>query len=174
LPEVALVAILDADKEGFLRSQTSLIQTAGRAARHEKGRVIFYADQITESIRRTQEAVNYRREKQLAYNQEHGITPRSVTRGAQSSLHVYDGTGDRGEQAAVAESADDVAAVIAELEDEMADAAARLEFERAAVLRDQINALKSGDYRKAATAPARDYPRARRNAAAVRGKPRRR
>ena len=172
LPEVALVAILDADKEGFLRSETSLIQTAGRAARHEKGRVIFYADQITDSIKRTQEAVNYRRQKQLAYNQEHGITPRSVQRAAQASLHVYDGSGER-EEAAVGENGDDVAAVIEELEQEMADAAGRLEFERAAILRDQINALKSGDYRKAATAP-KDYPRARRTAAAVRGKSRRR
>ena len=83
LPEVALVAILDADKEGFLRSETSLIQTAGRAARHEKGRVIFYADVITESIRKTLEAVTYRREKQLAYNVAHGITPRGVKRVAQ-------------------------------------------------------------------------------------------
>jgi excinuclease ABC subunit B len=174
LPEVALVAILDADKEGFLRSETSLIQTAGRAARHEKGRVIFYADQITESIRRTQAAVNYRRQKQLAYNQEHGITPRSVKRAAQTSLHVYDGTGEADEPAAVAENADDVAAVIAELEEEMADAAGRLEFERAAVLRDQINALKSGDYRKGANAPAKQYPRGRRTAAAVRGKARNR
>jgi excinuclease ABC subunit B len=173
LPEVALVAILDADKEGFLRSETSLIQTAGRAARHEKGRVIFYADQITDSIKRTQEAVNYRRQKQLAYNQEHGITPRSVKRAAQSSLHVYDGSGERGEEAAVAENADDVATVIAELEVEMAEAAGRLEFERAAILRDQINALKSGDYRKSAAAPTKEYPRARRTAAAVRGKSRR-
>jgi excinuclease ABC subunit B len=170
LPEVALVAILDADKEGFLRSETSLIQTAGRAARHEKGRVIFYADQITNSIKRTQEAVNYRRQQQLAYNQEHGITPRSVKRAAQASLHVYDGSGERGEEAAVAESTDDVAAVIAELEEEMAEAAGRLEFERAAILRDQINALKSGDYRKAATTSAKEYPRARRTAAVVRGK----
>ncbi|MSU49060.1 MAG: excinuclease ABC subunit UvrB [Opitutus sp.] len=170
LPEVALVAILDADKEGFLRSETSLIQTAGRAARHEKGRVIFYADKITESIRRTQEAVSYRRQKQLAYNLEHGITPRSVKRGAQASLHVYDGSGESGAEAALAESVDDVAAVIAELESEMQEAAGRLEFERAAVLRDQINALKSGDYKKAARMPAKDYPRARSTAAAVRGK----
>ena len=147
LPEVALVAILDADKEGFLRSETSLIQTAGRAARHEKGRVIFYADNITKSIARTVEVVKYRREKQLAYNTEHGITPRSVKRSAQASLHVYDGSGDRDEPA-VAESMDDVAAVIAELQDEMTEAAGRLEFERAALLRDQINALKSGDHRK--------------------------
>ncbi len=148
LPEVALVAILDADKEGFLRSETSLIQTAGRAARHEKGRVIFYADQITDSIRRTLEAVSYRRAKQVAYNQAHGITPRSVQRAAQASLHVYDGSGDEGASAALAENVDDVAAVIAELEEEMQAAAGRLEFERAAVLRDQIDALKSGGYRK--------------------------
>ena len=151
LPEVALVAILDADKEGFLRSETSLIQTAGRAARHEKGRVIFYADKQTESIKRTMATVTYRREKQLAYNTAHGITPQSVKRGAQASLHTYDGSGDQAEPV-VAESVDDVAAVIAELEDEMQEAAGRLEFERAAVLRDQINALKSGDYKRGAAA----------------------
>ena len=109
----------------------------------------------------------------MAYNQAHGITPRSVKRAAQASLHVYDGSGVRGDEAAVAESVDDVAAVIAELEEEMAAAAGRLEFERAAVLRDQINALKSGDYRKAAAAPSKDYPRAKRTAAAVRGRSRR-
>ncbi len=151
LPEVALVAILDADKEGFLRSETSLVQTSGRAARHEKGRVIFYADRETNSIRRTIDIVNYRREKQIAYNREHGITPQSVRRSAQASLHVYDGTGVKETELAVAEGkADDVAEVIAELEIEMTDASAKLEFERAAVLRDQINALRSGDYRKQA------------------------
>ncbi len=153
LPEVALVAVLDADKEGFLRSDTSLIQTAGRAARHEKGRVIFYADKITDSIRRTQEVTSARRAKQIAYNLEHGITPRSVKRSQQSSLHVYDGSGKRDEETSDAlgeGGAEDVAAVIAELEQDMADASARLEFERAAVLRDQINALRSGDFRKAA------------------------
>jgi excinuclease ABC subunit B len=170
LPEVALVVILDADKEGFLRSETSLIQTAGRAARHEKGRVIFYADKITDSIRRTQEAVAYRRERQLAYNLEHGITPRSVKRSAQSSLRVYDGSGEQPEEAVVEESADDVAAVIAELEEEMQTAAGRLEFERAAVLRDQIDALKSGDFRKPSRTPAKPYPAAKRAAEAVRGK----
>jgi excinuclease ABC subunit B len=168
LPEVALVAILDADKEGFLRSETSLIQTAGRAARHEKGRVIFYADNITESIRRTVEIVKYRREKQLAYNAEHGITPRSVKRAAQASLHVYDGSGER-DEAAVAEAIDDVAAVIAELEDEMQEAAGRLEFERAAVLRDQVNALKSGEYRKPAARPAAYAPRGKSGAPPRRG-----
>ncbi len=160
LPEVALVAILDADKEGFLRSETSLIQTAGRAARHEKGRVIFYADNITESIRRTMETVSYRREKQIAYNLERGITPRSVKRAAQASLHVYDGSGTRDEPV-VAEAIDDVAAVIAELEEDMQGASSRLEFERAAVIRDQINALRSGDYKKQAKLPAAstEYPK---------------
>ena len=159
LPEVALVAILDADKEGFLRSETSLIQTAGRAARHEKGRVIFYADQITQSITRTLEITKHRREKQIAYNLEHGITPRGVKRSAQASLHVYDGSGKSTESEAVAESnADDVAAVIAELEDEMQEAAGRLEFERAALLRDQINALKTGDFKKQVK-PSGDYGR---------------
>ena len=156
LPEVALVAILDADKEGFLRSETSLIQTAGRAARHEKGRVIFYADRETESIKRTMATVAHRREKQIAYNTEHGITPHGVKRGVQASLHSYDGTGEKAEPA-VAEAVDDVAAVIAELEEEMQEASGRLEFERAAVMRDQINALKSGDYKRAAK-PGAEYP----------------
>jgi excinuclease ABC subunit B len=146
LPEVALVAILDADKEGFLRSATSLMQTEGRAARHEKGRVIFYADVVTDSIRHTMDEVTKRRAKQLAYNEAHGITPRSVKRGVQASLRVYDGT-KQDDKAVVAESADEVAVVIAELEDEMQEAANKLEFERAALLRDQINALKSGDYK---------------------------
>jgi excinuclease ABC subunit B len=159
LPEVALVAILDADKEGFLRSETSLVQTAGRAARHEKGRVIFYADKLTDSIKRTIEITNYRRAKQIAHNEAHGITPRSTKRSAQASLHTYDGTGERDEPA-VAESVDDVAAVIAELEDEMAEAAGKLEFERAALLRDQINTLKSGHFTKAAKLPAsKKYPK---------------
>jgi excinuclease ABC subunit B len=157
LPEVALVAILDADKEGFLRSETSLMQTAGRAARHEKGRVIFYADVVTESIRRTVEEVKRRREKQMAHNQAHGITPRSVKRAAQASLRTYDGSGEDNSML-VAEAVDDVAAVIAELEDEMQEAANKLEFERAALLRDQINALKTGGAKAPAT---KTYPRPR-------------
>jgi excinuclease ABC subunit B len=149
LPEVALVAILDADKEGFLRSETSLIQTAGRAARHEKGRVILYADTLTGSIARTLEVTRARREKQIAYNLANGITPRSVRRGAQASLHVYDGSGE-GRAVEADEAPDDVAAVIGELEAEMVEASGRLEFEKAAVLRDQIDALRSGSYKKAA------------------------
>jgi len=160
LPEVALVAILDADKEGFLRSETSLIQTSGRAARHEKGRVILYADTITGSISRTLAVTQARRAKQIAYNLEHGITPRSVKRGAQASLQTYDGSGER-DEAVASESPEDVAAVIAELEDEMQEAAGRLEFEKAAVIRDQIDSLKSGKFKKLAKA-ARGRPKPRR------------
>jgi excinuclease ABC subunit B len=144
LPEVALVAILDADKEGFLRSETSLIQTSGRAARHEQGRVLLYADVMTESLKRALAVSRYRRERQMAYNTAHGITPRGITRGMQSSLHIYaDATPD---PVSVAEAHGDreVAAVLAELEQEMLDAAGKLEFERAAILRDQIEALKAG------------------------------
>lgn len=145
LPEVALVAILDADKEGFLRSETSLIQTAGRAARHEKGRVILYADVMNDSLKRTLEISNQRRQRQAAYNAEHGITPRSVKRGIQASLHTHEGEGADAVNVAEAGGDEDVAVVLAELETEMLEAAANLEFERAAILRDQIDALKSGE-----------------------------
>jgi excinuclease ABC subunit B len=142
LPEVALVAITDADKEGFLRSTTSLIQTAGRAARHEKGRVILYADRLNDSLRATLEITSARREKQMAHNAAHGITPRSVKRGDQRSLHEEK---EKEEALKVAEPKagdQDIAAVIAELEAEMIEAAGALEFERASILRDQIATLK--------------------------------
>ena len=142
LPEVALVGILDADKEGFLRSETSLIQTAGRAARHEKGRVILYADVMTNSLQRTLEVTRNRRKKQEAYNARHGITPRGVKRGDQTSLHLYK-TSDKTDALSVAETDPDcIDTVIAELETEMLDASNKLQFERAAVLRDQIELLK--------------------------------
>lgn len=144
LPEVALVAILDADKEGFLRSQTSLVQTAGRAARHENGRVIFYADVITDSIRNTMEITDQRRSKQIEYNTHHGITPQSVVRPVQKSLHESKGTEE--ETTLMVSEDEDVEAVINELTFEMDEAASRLEFERAALLRDQIDALRSGDF----------------------------
>lgn len=146
LPEVALVAILDADKEGFLRSETSLIQTAGRAARHERGRVILYADRMTSSLQRTLEVINRRRERQLAYNQEHDITPRSVVRGVQESLLLYSAGKRQEDPVAVEEGIgdQDVQAVIAELEEEMLEASRVLEFERAAIIRDQIAALREG------------------------------
>ncbi|MEM8549827.1 MAG: excinuclease ABC subunit UvrB [Verrucomicrobiota bacterium] len=145
LPEVALVAILDADKEGFLRSQTSLIQTSGRAARHEKGRVILYADVLNDSLKRTLEITEKRRTRQAAYNTEHGITPRSVKRGLQASLHASGGESTDQVNVAEAGGDEDVASVLAELETEMLEAASDLQFERAAILRDQIDALKSGD-----------------------------
>jgi excinuclease ABC subunit B len=146
LPEVALVAILDADKEGFLRSATSLIQTAGRAARHEKGRVLLYADQLNDSLRFTLEVTDERRRKQIAHNEAHGITPRSVRRGIQQSLHPRSAETTTADPLSVAEAKGDreVAAVIAELEEEMLAAARDLQFERAAILRDQIDVLRGG------------------------------
>jgi excinuclease ABC subunit B len=143
LPEVSLVAILDADKEGFLRSETSLIQTAGRAARHLHGEVILYADVRTQSIRKFLAVSEYRRNKQLAYNAAHGITPRSVSRAIESSLSTEAAT--RHQAAAVLNEAAanfDVTETLRELEEEMLGAANNLEFEKAALLRDQIRELK--------------------------------
>jgi excinuclease ABC subunit B len=145
LPEVALVAILDADKEGFLRSSTSLIQTAGRAARHIKGRVLLYADKITDSIQQTLDTTNYRREKQVAYNEEHGITPRGVERDIDESLQTPGKRYDQDEDPVshVAETDDrDLKTVIAEMEEEMLEAARSLAFEKAAMIRDQIDQLQ--------------------------------
>ena len=149
LPEVALVAILDADKEGFLRSATSLIQTAGRAARHEKGRVILYADVRTKSIQTTLDTTSYRRERQLAHNKEHGITPVGVKRSIDESLQAPGKRYDQNEEATymLAESdARDVAEIIAEMEVEMLEAARELQFEKAALIRDQIETLQSGKH----------------------------
>jgi excinuclease ABC subunit B len=145
LPEVSLVCILDADKEGYLRSQTSLIQTAGRAARHINGEVVLFADQITGSMQRLLDVSEYRRARQLLYNEEHGITPKSVQRAVQESLHVIL-KGREVEQGIVRETPSDfdLNELIRELEREMASAAASLEYERAALLRDQISELKSG------------------------------
>jgi len=143
LPEVSLVAILDADKEGFLRSETSLIQTAGRAARHLNGEVILYADVMTDSIKRFLAVTEYRRKRQVAYNTEHNITPRSVSRAVEESLAVYQST--RKEASSVLKDAGmdvDLTETINELESEMLAAANNLEFEKAALLRDQIKELK--------------------------------
>ncbi len=143
LPEVSLVAILDADKEGYLRSATSLIQTAGRAARHLHGEVILYADVRTQSIQKFLAVSDYRREKQLAYNAEHHITPRSVSRAVEGSLASYESK--RQEASAVLQDAGmdvDLTSTIQELESEMLTAANNLEFEKAALLRDQIRELK--------------------------------
>ncbi|HAV13237.1 MAG TPA: excinuclease ABC subunit B [Opitutae bacterium] len=167
LPEVALVAILDADKEGFLRSATSLIQTAGRAARHEKGRVLLYADVITGSIEKTLETTSYRREKQLAYNKEHGITPKGVKRGIDDSLHApgkrYDEP-DPHDLIAAEDSDRDVAEVIAEMEEEMLEAARELQFEKAAMIRDQIETLQSGKHGGGSSGGAKAKPKKKRKA----------
>jgi excinuclease ABC subunit B len=143
LPEVSLVAILDADKEGFLRSETSLIQTAGRAARHLHGEVILYADVMTDSIKKFLAVTEYRRQKQIAYNTEHNITPRSVSRAVEESLATYES--NREEAAGVLRDAKmdvDLTETISELETEMLRAAEDLQFEKAALLRDQIKELK--------------------------------
>ncbi len=145
LPEVSLVCILDADKEGYLRSQTSLIQTAGRAARHVNGEVVLFADTMTRSIEALIAISDYRREKQVQYNEKHGITPTSVKRAVQESLHTLLKAREV-EESVVRETgaAFDVGEVLRELEAEMVQAAGRLEYERAALLRDQIQELKAG------------------------------
>jgi excinuclease ABC subunit B len=149
LPEVSLVAILDADKEGFLRSETALIQTIGRAARHIAGRVIMYADRITDSMRRAIDTTDARRTRQIAYNEAHGIEPRSIMKA------VRDLTGQLAQERATAVAEEkapymtaaempkvELNRLIKELEKQMKEAAQALEFEKAAVLRDQIVELR--------------------------------
>ena len=150
LPEVSLVAILDADKEGFLRSTTSLVQTAGRTARHEKGRVILYADHKTDAIRELLRITKNHREKQIAYNEAHGIVPHSVKRAINESAYVFKagrrdqglGVRDQDGVSSVSGLESSPADLIAELTKDMLEAADNLEFERAAYLRDQIKELK--------------------------------
>ncbi len=146
LPEVSLVCILDADKEGFLRSETSLIQTAGRAARHVAGEVVLFANIETKSIRTLLSISQHRREVQEAYNEKHGITPQTVRRAVQESLQIL-GKAKEVEESVLREGGKGmgdmvITDVIRELEGEMAEAATKLEFERAALLRDQIRELK--------------------------------
>jgi len=152
IPECALVAILDADKEGFLRSETSLVQTIGRAARNIDGRVILYADAVTGSMERAMAETNRRREKQEAYNAANGITPESVRKGIADILQsVYErdhvliatGVGEGGEFEETATIGHNFEAVIADLETRMRAAAADLDFEEAARLRDEIKRLRS-------------------------------
>ncbi len=147
LPEVSLVAILDADKEGFLRSETALTQTVGRAARHIDGKVIMYADKVTRSMQATIDTTNGRRERQNAYNEANGIEPRSIMK------EIHDLTEDIAEELAVAEGegsyttvADlpkaEMAKMVIELEKQMKEAAQQLEFEKAALLRDQVMEMR--------------------------------
>jgi len=145
IPEVSLVAILDADKEGFLRSEVSLVQTIGRAARHLNGRVILYADSVTKSMLRAMSETDRRREVQRRFNEENGITPQSVKRNISDlSMAVYEADyvtvpmgGDGAEY-----QPDQIPAIVAELEAEMRRASEALEFEKAAQLRDRILGLR--------------------------------
>ena len=147
LPEVSLVCILDADKEGFLRNETSLVQTAGRAARHVHGECVLFCDELTDSIKRLVQESDRRRATQMAYNTAHGITPHTVARADQSTLRLYTPDEEDGESGLLmaAEDEEDTAAAIRRLEKEMKEAAARLDFEVAAVLRDKINLLRHTD-----------------------------
>ncbi|MFT0752769.1 excinuclease ABC subunit UvrB [Synechococcus sp. RC10A2] len=145
LPEVSLVAILDADKEGFLRSETSLIQTIGRAARNKFGTVILYADRITGSMQRAIDETNRRRQVQMEYNQRHGITPETVRKEVRETVRAYKVAEERASYQIVDTDRvafEDLPLVIDRLEQEMRQAAKALEFERAAILRDEIQRLR--------------------------------
>ena len=155
LPEVTLVAILDADKEGFLRSETSIIQTVGRTARNAKGRVILYADGVTESMRRAMEETDRRRKVQLDYNREHGITPQTIEKEIRKGVEEVLRARKTASQAVrMSDKEFDQAEAIVELEKEMFAAAERLEFERAAELRDSIRQL-TGEAAPAVGGPRR-------------------
>ena len=172
LPEVSLVAILDADKEGFLRSETSLIQTIGRAARHVNAKVILYADRVTNSMQLAIEETRRRRAIQEAYNTQHGITPESIHKSIQTGIESV-AAAHREANAVVGrnEEAEMIAEdVIHALETEMLEAAEALEFERAAVLRDRITQLREPDGNKAANSRrSATSPRKRRRRRGAKG-----
>ncbi|MEA2639037.1 MAG: excinuclease subunit [Chloroflexota bacterium] len=144
LPEVSLVCILDADKEGYLRSETALIQTIGRAARHETGRVIMYADRITDSMERAIRETYRRRETQIRYNEQHGITPRGIIKAVRDISPHLRAVAETAAEYKVAGTLDrqEVLRVIKELEGDMKRAARELEYEQAALIRDQITELR--------------------------------
>ena len=137
LPEVSLVAVLDADKEGFLRSETSLIQTIGRAARNENGTVIMYANTITGSMQRAIDETNRRRALQDNFNKEHGIVPHTVKKEIREIIEAV-----KSVEPTAVENTTDIQVMIENLHDEMLLCAENLEFEKAAELRDRINRLK--------------------------------
>lgn len=149
LPEVSLVAILDADKEGFLRSDTALIQTIGRAARNVNGRVIMYADRMTDSMKRAIDETNRRRAKQIKYNEENGIVPFSITKAIHdlteevASMAVGEAKGEYKTKERGDLPRNELRQIMREMETQMKDAAKNLEFEKAAALRDELYELKS-------------------------------
>ncbi|MBO9474202.1 excinuclease ABC subunit UvrB [Shimia sp. R10_1] len=161
IPECGLVAILDADKEGFLRSETSLVQTIGRAARNAEGRVIMYADRMTGSMERAIGETNRRRAKQMAYNEEHGITPATVKKNVEDVLAgLYQGDTDQSRVTAKIDNplaGGNLEAVLSGLRDDMRKAAENLEFEEAARLRDEIKRLEAVDLAVADDPMARQY-----------------
>ena len=140
IPEVALVAILDADKEGFLRSERSLIQTIGRAARNTEGRVIMYADELTDSMEKAIRETNRRREIQQEYNKEHGITPKTIQKSVRDTIKASY-LEDISKEYEVKEN-EDIKDIINKLTDEMLKHASNMEFEKAAELRDKIKELE--------------------------------
>ena len=142
IPEVSLIAILDADKEGFLRSETSLIQTIGRAARNAQGQVIMYADTVTGSMERAITETERRRSLQMAYNQEHGIVPKTIIKGVRDVLEITSKKKVEAKTKQKKLSASEKQALIDKLTIEMKNAAKLLEFEHAAYLRDRIKELK--------------------------------
>jgi excinuclease ABC subunit B len=161
IPECGLVAILDADKEGFLRSETSLIQTVGRAARNAEGRVIMYADRITGSMERAIGETERRRAKQLAYNEEHGITPQTVKKNVEDILAgLYKGDVDMNRVTATVDKGlqgSNLQAVLEGLRADMRKAAENLEFEEAARLRDEVKRLEAVDLAVADDPMARQF-----------------
>jgi len=145
LPEVSLVAILDADKEGFLRSETSLIQTIGRAARNAEGLVILYADTITPSMKRAMDETERRRKKQHAYNEAHGIVPRTIRKSVREMVEISHTAEEASKKSKKKLSDAERQETIRRLEKEMQAASKMLEFEYAALLRDQIIELRKQD-----------------------------
>jgi excinuclease ABC subunit B len=151
LPEVSLVAILDADKEGFLRSAGSLIQTIGRAARNVEGRAILYADNMTDSMKRALDETNRRRTVQLAHNEEHGITPESIIRPLEMGLAgilraEYHDMIDENEELPEFKDQHELDMHIAKMESDMREAAKKFEFEKAARLRDLVKELRTKEF----------------------------
>jgi len=149
LPEVSLVAIIDADKEGFLRGQTALIQTIGRAARNVNGKVVMYADKLTEAIKGAVDETNRRRDIQLRYNEEHGITPESIVKGVSDIAEFLSlesptvpGRRRRGRRQVEGMRPEEIEKLVVSLEEEMYAAAEELRFEYAAKLRDEIKELR--------------------------------